>query len=106
MQMVFIETPVFTKEMSSLISDEQYRFLQKELLFRPDAGNIIPGSRGLRKIRWNQSGKGKRGGLRIIYYFDKPDRIYMLLPYKKNQQEDLTARQLKYLVSIMKEYLE
>ncbi|MBN2037309.1 MAG: type II toxin-antitoxin system RelE/ParE family toxin [Chitinispirillaceae bacterium] len=79
--------------------------LQKKLLFRPEAGDLIRGSGGLRKIRWNRPGKGKRGGLRIIYCFDKPNTMYMLFVYPKYRQETLTGRQLKYLTTIMKEYL-
>jgi hypothetical protein len=101
----FIETPVFTRETRSLLPDDDYRMLQKELLFRPEAGDLIRGSGGLRKIRWNRQGMGKRGGLRIIYYFDKPDTMYMLFVYPKNKQETLTAEQLKHLTAIMKEYL-
>ena len=105
MLFTFIETPVFTREIRSLLPDDDYRLLQKELLFRPEAGDLIRGSGGLRKIRWNRPGKGKRGGLRIIYYFDKPYTMYMLFVYPKNRQETLTGRQLKYLTAIMKEYL-
>jgi hypothetical protein len=106
MHLTFIETPIFTKEIIHFLPDEQYRQLQWELLFRPEAGNIIPGAKGFRKIRWSLPGSGKRGSLRIIYYFDKPDVIYMLFPYKKNRQENLTNQQLKYLSAIMKEYLK
>jgi mRNA-degrading endonuclease RelE of RelBE toxin-antitoxin system len=105
MIITFIEMPVFTKEIRSLLPDDHYRVLQKELLFRPDAGDLIRGSGGLRKLRWNRPGMGKRGGLRIIYYFDKPETIYMLFAYPKNRQETLTGKQLKYLTAIMKEYL-
>jgi len=105
MQLMFIETPIFTKELVALITDESYRRLQKELLFRPEAGTPIKGSGGLRKIRWNLPGKGKSGGIRLIYYYDKPSVIYMLFPYKKSAQENLTPSQLKYLTAIIKEYL-
>ena len=105
MIITFIETPVFTKEIRSLLPDDHYRLLQKGLLFRPDAGDIIRGSGGLRKLRWKRPGMGKRGGLRIIYYYDKPVTIYMLFVYPKNKQDDLTNQQLKYLTAIMKEYL-
>ena len=82
--MIFIETSVFTKEIKDLLSDEEYRMLQTALMFRPDAGDIIRGGGGLRKVRWSLPGMGKRGGLRIIYYWDPPDTIYMLLPYNKD----------------------
>ena len=103
--MLFIETSVFTKEIKRLLPDDEYSQLQRDLMLRPEAGRIIKGSGGLRKIRWNLPGEGKRGGLRIIYYFDPPDTIYMLLPYKKAKQEDLTPEQLKTLKNLVKEWL-
>jgi hypothetical protein len=69
------------------------------------AGDVIKGGSGLRKIRWSVSGSGKSGGIRVIYYYDKPDKIYMLFAYKKNQQEDLTPTQIKVLKQIMSEWL-
>ena len=76
-------------------------------MVRPAAGNLIPGSGGLRKLRWNPPRAGKRGSLRIIYYWDiPPDTIYMLLAYKKSKQEDLTQDQLRILGRLIKEWLE
>jgi len=103
--MIFIETSIFTKEIQRLLSDESYRMLQASLILRPDAGNLIKGSGGLRKIRWNLPGVGKRGALRIIYYWQPPDTIFMLLPYRKNEQEELTPDQIKLLRGIVKELL-
>lgn len=103
--MIFIETSIFTKEIQRLLSDESYRMLQASLILRPDAGNLIKGSGGLRKIRWNLPGVGKRGALRIIYYWQPPDTIFMLLPYRKNEQEELTPDQIKLLHGIVKELL-
>jgi mRNA-degrading endonuclease RelE of RelBE toxin-antitoxin system len=78
--MRFIETPLFTKLIKDLLPDDNYRLLQQTLLIRPEAGDLIRGGGGLRKIRWNLPGSGKRGGLRIIYYWDVPeDTVYMLL---------------------------
>ncbi|HAB18199.1 MAG TPA: toxin HigB-2 [Verrucomicrobiales bacterium] len=74
------------------------RALQAHLATRPDAGDLIRGSGGIRKIRWAGSGRGKRGGLRVIYYWwVAQDRISMLLVYPKNEQDDLNAGQLKQL---------
>ena len=106
MAILFIETSIFTKEIQNLISDDSYRQLQAALVLRPDAGDLIKGSGGLRKIRWSLRGKGKRGALRIIYYWDTPDTIYMLFPYKKSEQEDLTQSQLKLLRELVKEFLK
>ena len=104
--MIFIETPVFTKAITGLLSDDSYKELQKTLLFRPESGAVIKGSSGLRKMRWKLANKGKSGSLRIIYYWDVPDVIYMLYPYEKTKQEDLTPEQIKILSELMKEYLQ
>lgn len=69
--MVIIETHIFTKRINRLMSEDVYRELQNELIESPEIGKIIQGSSGLRKIRWSGSGKGKRGGSRIIYYWAK-----------------------------------
>ncbi len=103
--MVFIETSIFTKEIKQLLSDDSYRMLQTALMLRADAGRLIKGSGGLRKIRWSLPGKGKRGALRIIYYWSPPNTIFMLLPYRKTEQEDLTTQQLKLLQRLVKEML-
>jgi hypothetical protein len=66
--MVIIETSIFTRQVVSLLSDEEYRGLQVLLANRPKAGDLIQGSSGLRKIRWGLEGKGKRSGVRVIYY--------------------------------------
>jgi hypothetical protein len=103
--MIFIETFIFTKEISALLPDESYRELQSVLMLRPEAGSVIRGSGGLRKIRWNLPGSGKRGALRVIYFWSPPDTIFMLLPYRKTEQEDLTPEQLKLLRKMVKEFL-
>ena len=105
--MLFIETPIFTKLVTDLIPDDEYRKIQLALVLRPEAGKIIPGSGGLRKIRWKGGSSGKRGGLRLINFWDvAEDRIYMLLIYKKSKQEDLTPNQLKILRNLVKELLK
>ena len=105
--MLFIETPIFTKLVTDLLPDDEYRKIQLALVLRPEAGKIIPGSSGLRKIRWKTNGSGKRGGLRLIYFWDvSEETIYMLLIYKKSKQEDLTPNQLKTLRRLVKEYLK
>ena len=104
--MVVIETIVFTRRVTELLPGDEYRLLQATLVDRPDAGPIIPGGAGLRKIRWSASGHGKRGGARIIYYWAvAQDRILMLFIYAKNESADLTPGQIKTLRQIMeKEY--
>jgi len=104
--MVFIETSLFTKDIRRLLPDEAYRRFQVALMLRPNMGRIIQGSGGLRKVRWGLSGDGKRGGLRIIYYWDRPDTVYLLLAYRKSEQEDLTPGQLVVLRRLVKEWLQ
>ena len=104
--MKFIETPVFTKDVQTLLSDEEYRGLQLALLLRPEQGNVIPGSGGLRKIRWRTKGKGKRGGIRVIYYWiTSEDTIYMLLLYEKSDRVDLTPAQTRILTRLVRKEL-
>jgi mRNA-degrading endonuclease RelE of RelBE toxin-antitoxin system len=104
--MEFIETPIFTKEFRKIMSDGHYRLLQRELLMVPEAGKLIIGSGGLRKLRWSMPERGKRGSIRIIYYFQKPDTIFMLFLYKKNDLENLSLSQVKMLKKITEEYLQ
>jgi len=105
--MQFIETPIFTKRITSLLGEQDYRLLQLELALRPDSGDLIKQSGGLRKIRWAGSGHGKRGGIRVIYYFvDTKQQIYMLFAYARNESDDLTADQLKLLRNMVMEYLK
>jgi hypothetical protein len=102
--MEIIETLLFTKRINDLLSDDEYRELQWTLVVNPLAGQAIPGGNGLRKIRWAFSGYGKRGGLRIIYYcLLRYEKIYLLLPYLKSEQEDLTRKQLNLLSNYIKE---
>ena len=105
--MRFIETPIFTRTVVELLDDESYRSLQLALLLRPELGPLIRGSGGLRKIRWAPSGRGKRGGLRVIYFWDEvSETFYMLYVYPKNDQEDLTAQQLRVLRRLVREEFE
>ena len=104
--MEIIETPVFTRRVLDILSDDEYRDLQSFIAANPAAGNLIPGSNGLRKLRWSIKGKGKRGGSRIIYYWVKPKyTVLMLFLFKKNEQSDLSADQLKRLKSIITQEL-
>lgn len=99
---VIVETRVFTSRVIALLSDDDYSSLQLELLRRPAAGAVIPGSGGLRKLRWGMTGRGKRGGARIIYYWHAPSsRLLMLFAYPKNERTDLTAAQREALRKIV-----
>jgi mRNA-degrading endonuclease RelE of RelBE toxin-antitoxin system len=102
--MRFIETQVFTSELAGLLNAEEYRRLQLALALRPEQGAVIRGSGGLRKIRWGASGRGKRGGIRVIYYWDPAgEACYMLFVYPKTEQGDLTQAQLKMLRRLVQE---
>lgn len=102
--MIFIETAVFSRRLEKLLSDDEYSLLQKELMTNPDKGDLIRHSGGLRKLRWAAEGRGKRGGLRIIYYWAViKHQIYMLYVYPKSKQENLTPAQLSALRRIIEE---
>lgn len=94
--LTFIETPLFTKLVTQYLSDEEYAKLQATLRDDPEAGDVIPGSGGVRKLRWAMSGRGKRGGLRVIYYLRlKQGLIWMLTLYPKNVAETIPSHILR-----------
>lgn len=104
--MLIVETTVFTRQVAALLSDGEYRLLQVYLAHRPDAGAVIKGSGGLRKARWSAGSRGKRGGVRVIYYWaPRIGRLLMLLMYAKSERQDLTPAQLRVLRRLVeKEY--
>ena len=105
--MWFVETSVFSRQLLERLHDDDYRSLQLALALRPEQGSLIPGSGGLRKLRWAQRGKGKRGGLRVIYYRDSAeDVIYLLYLYAKNEMANLRPDQLKLLRRTIEEDLK
>ena len=107
MEMEFIETPLFTRLVKKLLDDDEYRELQEVLIYRPDLGDVIQGTGGLRKIRWMRKGRGKRSGVRVIYYWLMDDeQILMLYIYPKSQQEELTSEQKKTLKLIAKRWTD
>ncbi len=102
--MVFIELTPFVAFRSEYWTDEDLRALQSYLLVSPDAGALIRGGSGLRKLRWAAQGRGKRGGARVIYYWHVPnERIYLIYGYVKSEREDLTPQQVKALAELMKD---
>ncbi len=94
----FVETTHFTRLLFENLSDESYRALQLTLILRPEHGSVIPGSGGLRKIRWARAGRGKRGGVRVIYYWNSEhSTVYLLFLYRKNESGDLSKAQIRVL---------
>jgi hypothetical protein len=104
--MEIVETSVFTRQIRSLLKDDDYKELQGRLVVNPLAGAVIRGSGGLRKVRWAIEGRGKSGGIRVIYYYVAPDdRIFMLVAYAKGAKEDLTAKEVAALKKLVQEEL-
>ena len=102
--MEFIETPVFTRLILELITDDEYRELQNVLVENPERGDIIRGGGGIRKLRHALPGTGKSGGIRVIYYWiTQEDQIFMLLAYPKSRKDNLTARETAILRDLVKE---
>ena len=103
--MIIIETSVFSRLIQEMMSDDDYRLLQEALITRPDVGDLIKGSGGLRKVRWKLEGKGKSGGIRVIYYWvTADDQLRMLYAYRKSKQTDLTPSQLAMLKQIIERW--
>lgn len=102
--MRFIETTIFTRAVTSVLGDDGYRALQIALMLRPEQGPVIRGTHGARKLRWARPGSGKRGGLRVIYYWHPGDAVfYMLYAYEKSEQGDLTPSQARVLGHLIRE---
>jgi mRNA-degrading endonuclease RelE of RelBE toxin-antitoxin system len=109
MNLIFLEAPSFERWLPNYLNDDEYVELQKFLLQKPEAGDVIQGTGGFRKLRWRDSrrSKGKRGGLRIIYYyFDSLGVIYFAMISNKNEATDLSSeqkRQLRLMIEVEKE---
>jgi hypothetical protein len=102
--MVFVETSLFSKLRGHYLSDDEYRLLQNHLIEHPDAGDVIRGSGGVRKVRWASRGKGKSGGVRVIYYWAKADeQTFFLTLYGKGEKDNLNAADLKRVVRLLEE---
>ena len=94
----FIETRLFTRLVDDYLSDEEYGKLQTALIANPNAGNIVPGSGGVRKLRWAAAGRGKRGGYRVIYFAKMAQGvIWMLTIYPKNVAENIPSHVLRQI---------
>ena len=109
MRAVFVELPAFERHRSSYLDDEAFQALQKLLMKQPEAGDPIQDTGGLRKLRFADAwrGKGKRGGLRVIYYWWVTGlQFWLFTLYDKDEMSDLTAQQRKALKAIIKAELE
>ena len=101
--MLFIETSNFTTLLPKDLTDEEYRALQAYLLMCPEAGDIVRGSGGVRKVRWAPAGSGKSGGVRVIYYFKRSQhQIWMLTLYQKSEQATIPSHLLKKIAEALK----
>ena len=101
--MIFIETSTFTKLIATYLTDDEYLGLQAFLLKYPDAGKIVRGSGGVRKLRWGISSKGKSGGIRVIYYWkQQDDEIWLLTVYGKSDRESIPGHILKKIAEEIK----
>ena len=102
--MEFIETPTFTRMVTTLLSDDEYGQLQNDLVEDPEHGDLIKGGGGIRKLRYAMQGRGKSGGVRVIYYWVKDNHlIYMLVVYPKSKKDNLTDKETAILREFVKE---
>ncbi len=105
--MLVIETHIFRRQIDKLLNYEEYRIFQNYIMANYKFGDVIKGSGGIRKIRWGKDKKGKRGGIRVLYYYVvKSEVLLLLLAYSKSESDDLSKEQLKILKKIVKEELE
>lgn len=102
--MEFIETPQFSSILYDYLDDASYLDLQIDLIKRPDRGDLIPGGGGIRKLRFAAQGRGKSGGVRIIYYWvTEAGQIYLLTLYPKGKKDNLTDEEVATLRKLAKE---
>lgn len=101
--MEILATATFMKNIEGVLDDLEFWDLQDHVIAHPEVGKLIPGGSGLRKLRWSVPGKGKRGGMRVIYYYKMAESILFVAAYQKSSQDNLTPKQLKALSKIIEE---
>ena len=100
----FIESSIFERILPVYLDDDEYSEFQQFLMQNPEAGELVPGSGGVRKVRWARPGMGKRGGLRVIYFVRyQPNEFWMLTLYAKAKREDVPAHILKQLLEAFRD---
>ena len=101
--MIFIETSIFSRMIYKYITDDEYSNLQNMLFMNPSTGKMIRGTGGLRKLRWAKQGRGKSGGIRIIYYWNKNEsEIWLLTVYGKNERDSISSHILNKIAEVLK----
>lgn len=100
----FVESSIFERLLPVYLDDDEYRELQQHLILRPEAGELVRGSGGVRKLRWSRPGMGKRGGLRVIYYVQfEPDEFWMLTLFSKSKKDNVPGHLLKALLEAFRD---
>jgi hypothetical protein len=103
--MIFVEAPAFERIRERYLDDDQYRLLQLVLIANPESGDLIRGSGGIRKVRWAARGKGKRGGLRVIYYWiTHRNHLLLLTLYRKSEVSALTPGEVRALRALVQHF--
>jgi hypothetical protein len=100
----FVESSIFERLLPAYLHDDEYGELQQHLMLQPEAGELVRGSGGVRKLRWSRPGMGKRGGLRVIYYVQfEPDEFWMLMLYSKSKKDNVPGHILKELLEAFRD---
>jgi hypothetical protein len=100
----FVESSIFEPLLPAYLDDDEYGELQQHLMLQPEAGELVRGSGGVRKLRWSRPGMGKRGGLRVIYYVQfEPDEFWMLTLYSKSKKDNVSGHILKELLEAFRD---
>ena len=95
----FVESTAFDRHREVYLDDEEYSDLQQYMMQHPELGKLVPGSGGVRKLRWRRAGMGKQGGLRVIYYVQRePDEIWMLTLYSKSVNDNIPGYVLRQML--------